>query len=216
MAVRNKTIFAMSSRRLKTLIILSLLAAGSLYLLDHRPAGCKWRQAETDSQTQTADFAKYNGKTFTVTNIVDGDTLDIDVPDGQNNTTRICLWGIDTPETKSPQTGVMYFGPEAAEFAKELALGKQVTVYLDEGNNTRGYYGRLLAYIKLAGGGFLNEVMLTEGFAYADSRFRHSLYNKYRQLEAVAKSQKKGLWEKVTDEQLPEWLQSKKPNLLNK
>jgi endonuclease YncB( thermonuclease family) len=60
----------------------------------------------------------------------------------------------------------------------------------------------------------LNEVLVAEGFAYADLRFRHSFYNKYKQLEATARSQKKGLWKEVTRSQLPEWLQRKKPNLL--
>jgi endonuclease YncB( thermonuclease family) len=49
--------------------------------------------------------------------------------------------------------------------------------------------------------------MLTEGYAYADSRFSHSFYNKYRQLQSRARSSKKGLWLKVTPDQLPEWLQ---------
>jgi endonuclease YncB( thermonuclease family) len=60
----------------------------------------------------------------------------------------------------------------------------------------------------------LNEVLLADGFAYADVRFRHSLYNRYKQLESAARGQKKGLWAKVRREQLPEWLQEKKPTLL--
>jgi len=58
--------------------------------------------------------------------------------------------------------------------------------------------------------------LLIEGFAYADLRFRHSFYNKYPQLEASARRDTKGLWEKVTREQLPKWLQQRKPNLLLK
>ena len=150
---------------------------------------------------------------FTVVKVVDGDTIDIDIPDANKNYTRIRLWGIDTPESKSPYSGVMYFGPEAAEFTTESALGKKVTVYLEE-HRTRGNYGRLLAYVQLPDGMFLNEVLLTEGFAYADLRFRHSLYRKYEQLEASARRQKKGLWKKITREQLPEWLQRMEPELL--
>ena len=206
----------MSRRQQKILLVLSLVAFAAIVWFDHSPTSRKWRETETGSQTQVGDFAKYHTNIFTVVNVVDGDTLDIDVRDGENKVTRIRLWGIDTPETKNPKAGVMYFGPESAEFAKELALGKQVTVYLDEGNDTRGYYGRVLAYVQLPDRTFLNEVLLSEGFAYADSRFRHSFYHKYQQLEAVAKSRGKGLWEQVTREQLPEWLQTKKPNLLNK
>jgi micrococcal nuclease len=184
--------------------------------LDHSPIRSKWRpQSKSDEQARAYDFEKYHAGTFTVVNVVDGDTIDIDIPDGQYEHTRIRLWGIDTPETKNPKVGVMYFGPEAAEFATELTLRKNVTVYLEE-HSTRGKYGRLLAYVQLPDKRFLNEVLLTEGYAYADLRFRHSLYNRYKQLDASARSLKKGLWENVTREQLPEWLQRMKPNLLNK
>jgi endonuclease YncB( thermonuclease family) len=90
---------------------------------------------------------------------------------------------------------------------------KNVTVYLDENNNTRDKYGRLLAYVKLPVRRFLNEVMLSEGFAYTDWRFHHSLYHKYKKLEAAARRQKKGLWLNVTLEQMPEWRQQKMPNI---
>ncbi len=165
---------------------------------------------------QPRDFEKYHAKQFTVINIVDGDTIDIDVPDASYKRTRIRLWGIDTPETKSNKYGQMYFGPEASKFTEDLVMGKKVTVYLDQGNKTRGKYGRLLGYIRLPDGNFLNETLISEGLAYADLRFRHSFYNKYKQLEALARKQKKGLWNKVTNEQLPQWLQREKPNLMLK
>jgi micrococcal nuclease len=206
----------MSKLRHSTIFTLCLLLAAAFVWLDHSPIKrSRQAQPKSNEQAQAYDFEKYHEKTFTVLKVVDGDTIDIDVPDGKYNHTRIRLWGIDTPETKNPEVGVMYFGPEAAEFTTKSALQKQVTVYLNE-TRTRDKYDRLLAYIKLPDGGFLNEVLLTEGFAYADLRFRHNFYNKYKQLEAGARGRKKGLWEKVTRDQLPEWLQRKKTNLLNK
>ena len=214
MSEKNTSPYAMSRRRRIGIIVLCMLMIGAFAWLDHSYIRGKWKsQPKSNEQAKAYDFQKYHSKTFTVVNVVDGDTIDIDIPDGNNSSTRIRLWGIDTPETKNPNVGVMYFGPEAAEFARELVLGKAVTVYLDEGNNTRGKYGRLLAYVKIPNDGFLNEVLLTEGFAYADVRFRHSLYNRYKQLDASARSLKKGLWENVSREQLPEWLQRMKPNL---
>jgi micrococcal nuclease len=205
---QKKTAFAMSKRRHSTIFTLCLLLAAAFVWLDHGPIrrSRQKTQPKSEEQAKAYDFEKYHEKTFTVLKVVDGDTIDIDVPDGKYNHTRIRLWGIDTPETKNPETGVMYFGPEAAEFTKKLALGKPVTVYLDK-TRTRDNkkYNRLLAYIKLPDGGFLNEVLLSEGLAYADVRFHHGFYNKYKQLEAAARSQKKGLWLKVTPEQMPEW-----------
>ncbi|MHC4172615.1 MAG: thermonuclease family protein [Planctomycetota bacterium] len=207
----------MSRRRKTGILILCLLPVALFIWLDHSLTRHKPQaQPESDEQAKAYDFQKYHTKTFTVVNVVDGDTVDVDVPDGEYKYTRIRLWGIDTPETKSDEFGVMYFGPQAAEFTIKLTFGKPVTLYLDVDNSTRDKFERLLAYVQLPDGGYLNEVLVAEGFAYADLRFRHSFYNKYRQLEAGARSGQKGLWQKVTREQLPKWLQSEKPNLLNK
>jgi len=204
----------MSRCRRGAVLALCLLLAAVFVWLDHSPIRHRWqRPPKSEEQAKAYDFEKYHKKTFAVAGVVDGDTIDIDIPDGDDDHTRIRLWGIDTPETKSPKVDVMYFGTQAAEFTKKLALEKQVTVYLEE-HRTRGKYGRLLAYVQLPDGRFLNEVLLTEGFAYADLRFKHSFFNKYKQLEASARSAKKGLWKDVTREQLPQWLQRKKTTLL--
>jgi len=195
----------MSRRRRSVVFILCLLLIAVFIWLDHTTVKPKLqRRPKSEGRLPARDFEKYHGKTFAVVKVIDGDTIDIDIPDGKYDHTRIRLWGIDTPETKHPEKGVMYFGPEAAEFTTRLVLGKPVTVYLEE-HRTRGYYGRLLAYVQLPDKSFLNKVLLSEGFAYADLRFRHSFYHKYKQLEAAARSQKKGLWPDVTREQLPEW-----------
>lgn len=207
---RTKPAFAISRRLRNFLFTLGILLACLLIALDHSPFRPKWRHyRQPAGQSVYSDFEKYNAKTFRVVKVVDGDTIDIDTPDGRYNHTRIRLWGVDTPETKKPDTPVMYFGPEASEFTTKLALGKSVTVYLDK-TNTRDKYNRLLAYILLPDGSYLNELLLSEGYAYADFRFRHIFYNKYKQLESAARSNKKGLWEKVTLDQMPPWRQENK------
>ena len=203
---QDKPVFAMSRRRKNGIVFLCLLAVVFFIWLDHTLIGhSRQLTPKSEEQAKASDVEKYHGKTFTVVNVIDGDTFDIDIPDGRYDRTRIRLLGIDTPETYSEQSSVIYFGPEAAEFTKKSALGKSVIVYLDAPNPTRGKYGRLLAYVKLPDGGFLNEALLTEGYAYADSRFSHSFYNKYRQLQSRARSSKKGLWQNVTPDQLPQW-----------
>jgi len=205
---QDKPALAMSKRRKNGIIFLCLLLVMFFAWLDHSLIG-RYRQppAKSKESARASDLEKYHDKKLTVVNVIDGDTFDIDIPDGRSEHTRVRLLGIDAPETGGEQAGIMYFGPEAAEFTKKLTLGKSVIVYLDAPNPTRGKYGRLLAYVKLPDGRFLNEVLLTEGYAYADSRFNHSFYNKYRQLQSRARSGKKGLWQNVTPNQLPEWLQ---------
>ena len=198
----------MSRRRRTAFIVSAVLLAAAIILLDHNRHKTRLNRP-TAVKTTSSDLAKYHQKTFTVINVVDGDTFDIDIGDGKYDKTRIRLWGVDTPETKSEKYGVMYFGPQATEFTTKLTLGKQVAVYLSE-ERTRGKYGRLLAYVKLPDGRFLNEVLIEDGFGYADLRFKHSFYNKYQQLGASAKRNKKGLWKNVTRDQLPEWLKNSK------
>lgn len=160
------------------------------------------------------DGFTYHGKKFTVVNIVDGDTLDIDYPDGDKDFTRIRLLGVDTPETKHPRIPVMYYGPEATAFVEQLAGSRKVTIVLDPTKPTRGKYGRLLAYIYLPDGRCLNEELILDGFAYAYLPYRHQHSDLYLVMQLQAMTQKKGLWANVTRKQLPQWLQDANPTLL--
>jgi len=98
------------SRRLRAAIAAVCVAVAVLLVwLDHNsPEHKRQPQGKSEEQLRAWDTEKYHGKTFTVSNVVDGDTIDIDVPDGEYEHTRIRLWGIDTPESKSPKVGVMY------------------------------------------------------------------------------------------------------------
>jgi len=151
------------------------------------------------------DWDKYNEKSFIVVKVVDGDTIDINIPDGNWPDTRIRLLGIDTPETEKSPTGAMYYGKEASEFTAKTVLAQEVSVIMDKLSKTRDKYNRLLCHIRLADGKILNEELIRQGFAYADTRFPHSYFEKYIKLEKTAQKQKKGLWKKVTPEQMPEW-----------
>lgn len=213
---QRKTAYASSRRKRNSIFAFLALLAVALVVFDNLGHNDTIPVSPANhSRSIPSDIKKYHTKLFTVINVVDGDTVDIDIPDANKPRTRIRLWGIDTPETKHPRTGTAYFGPQAADFAASIALGKRVTIFLDE-KRTRGKYGRLLAYIQLPDRRFLNEVLISEGFAYADLRFKHDFFYKYTQLEAAARSTKKGLWKNVTRDQLPRWLQRKKPTLLKK
>lgn len=214
MTEKSKIKYAMSRRSLYLIIALSVLAAFVLISLDQRSAQ-NGMPAQSLAGIDSGDFEKYHSRTFTVVNVVDGDTLDIGISDGKYERTRIRLWGVDTSETKDPNPEVCQLARQACEFTEKLVLGKEVHVYLDA-ERTRGKYGRLLAYVQLPDERFLNEVLVSQGYAFADLRFRHNFFQKYQQLEAAARAQKKGFWKNVTREQLPQWLQKAKPKLLRK
>jgi len=154
-----------------------------------------------------SDHDRYHNRVFTCARVVDGDTIDIDAPDGSRETTRVRLWGVDTPETARSDRGAMYYGTQASVFTKSCVEGKQVRIVLAP-TKTRGKYGRLLAYVYLVDDDtMLNEELITRGFGYADTRFDHVWQTRFVNLEKRARKQGVGLWAHVTLTQMPEWRQ---------
>ncbi|UCF33578.1 MAG: thermonuclease family protein [Phycisphaerales bacterium] len=153
------------------------------------------------------DYQRYHDRSFLVVNVVDGDTVDIDAPDPPRPTTRIRLWGVDTPEVGQDGRKAMHFAAEAGDFAREKLLGRRVHVVLSP-KRSRDKYGRLLAYLMLERGGrMFNEMLVAEGYGYADLRFEHHYDRQFRTLEKRARKQGLGLWAQVTPELMPEWRQ---------
>ena len=143
------------------------------------------------------DWARYEGKAFHVTRVIDGDTLEIAVPDGNRPVTRVRLWGIDTPELARQDTGrpAEPFADEAAAYVRGLCQGQTVTLSL-EPHRLRGRYGRLLAFVALPDGKVLNEQLLARGLARVDSRFSHRWIQRFDQIQQRAQHDATGLWER--------------------
>jgi micrococcal nuclease len=185
----------------------------ALMVLDHRYGG-RLRQTIEQGTYTDADFQKYHRKTFTVLEVIDGDTIDVNILDGEHEDTRIRLIGVDTPETKHPTVGLMYYGPEATQYTMQQTLGKQVTILLDTVSDQRDRYGRLLAYVVLQDGRVLNAELIKNGYGYAYLSFPHSEFTTYQHLMEQAITEKTGLWQEATRDDLPKWLRSKRPDLL--
>jgi micrococcal nuclease len=101
-----------------------------------------------------------------VDRVVDGDTVRIRLgADGSGAEEPVRLIGIDTPETKRPDTPVQCFGPEASQALNDaLPEGTRLRLELDVEERDR--YGRLLAYVYRADDGlFLNLALARGGFA---------------------------------------------------
>jgi micrococcal nuclease len=98
----------------------------------------------------------------TVIYISDGDTIGVEI-DGVEE--RLRLIGIDTPETKKPDTPVECFGPEATAFTTSL-LPKGTSLHVQRDVEARDVYGRLLAYVYRSHDGlFVNLEIVAEGYA---------------------------------------------------
>ena len=94
---------------------------------------------------------------YLVTRVVDGDTIVL------SNGERLRYIGVDTPETKHPKKGLQCYGKEASAFNKKLVEGKKVKLEFDVQQKDR--YGRLLAYVYLEDGTFVNAELLRKGYA---------------------------------------------------
>ncbi len=153
-------------------------------------------------------MARYDGRRFHVVKVVDGDTLDVDAADGLENrpTTRIRLWGVDTPETKHGP--VSHFGPEAAAYTKSLTFGLQVRLRL-LASQTRGKYRRLLAYVFLPDGRMLNLLLIEKGFGYADPRFDHPEKAAFAAAMKRARRERRGLWDELDAPDVPAYLRGR-------
>ena len=133
--------------------------------------------------------------TATVVDIVDGDTIKVEI-DGQPHTVRYI--GINAPEISSPGSGSEAFGPEASAKNKELVGGRVVELEKDVSETDK--YGRLLRYVWM-GDVMVNSEMVRLGYAQVST---HPPDVKYQErllrLQHEARADCRGLWADVATE----------------
>ena len=120
---------------------------------------CRPGSSPAPNRSTTARALSINA---TMVSVVDGDTIDVDI---NGHRERVRLIGIDTPETKKPNTPVQCYGPEATKLTKSL-LPPDTPLHLERDVVARDVFGRLLAYVYIAGDGeFVNMTIISKGFA---------------------------------------------------
>jgi micrococcal nuclease len=129
--------------------------------------------------------------TYAVSHVSDGDTFAVKM-NGKSETVRMI--GIDTPETKDPRTTVQCFGVAASNKTKELLAGKSVRLEADPQSDNRDKYQRLLRYVYLPDGTFLNQYLVEQGYAFAYTLFPNSKLDQFRAWEQEARANNRGLW----------------------
>lgn len=139
------------------------------------------------------DWQRYEGRWFRVVSVIDGDTIRVDCPDGDDSTTRVRLWGIDCPETAKPGRAAQPYANEATDLVRRLCLGREICLRL-EPHEIRDKFGRLLAYVDLPDQIMLNEQILLAGLARADDRFSHRYMDWFGHLEERARRERVGIW----------------------
>lgn len=137
-----------------------------------------------------------DGRTATVINVVDGDTIDVRFQNGTTSTVR--LLGVDTPDPRGAVSPEEFGFPvtaaadahlkteadAATRFVREQLAGEQVTLVSTPEADDRGSFDRLLRYV-LVEGESVNEALLRRGHARV---FESSFTNRsvYRDLVADA------------------------------
>jgi micrococcal nuclease len=181
---------------LKSIFVLLLI----LFLL---PLGiyCANNAASNSQGKITIPFGTaHNYDDILVARVVDGDTLKLE------NGERVRLIGIDTPEMHesskllrdSKRTGadvrtIQALGKRSYEFVRPLLENQRVRLEFDV--EKRDKYGRLLAYVFLKNGTFVNAEIVKQGYASLMTYPPNVKYvDLFKQLYVEARESKKGLW----------------------
>lgn len=134
-----------------------------------------------------------------VSRVIDGDTLEL------KNGQKVRLIGLDAPETRRnhrlqrqmKQYGLsadqtIDYGRRSKKYLDELTGGKKVKIKYGKDRHDR--YGRILAYMYLDDGTFLNERIIEDGYAVAFIKYPFKYKNKFLEAEINARNSKRGLW----------------------
>ena len=129
----------------------------------------------------------------TVVSVVDGDTIWVCCLNGERE--KIRYIGIDAPETNHPIKGVQEYGAEAKAANRKLVEDKTVRLEFDV--QRRDKYGRLLAYVYLEDGTFVNAWLVEHGFAQVMTVPPNVKYQEiFLKLQREARGAARGLWGK--------------------
>jgi len=127
----------------------------------------------------------YEGK---VVEVVDGNTLKIEI-DGEG-VVKFKLEDVDCPEVQQQ------FGDEAKSYTEKLVYKKKVEVEY----TGKDRWGNRLAIVKFKRDKNLNEILIREGYAWANP----SSNNEYKYMQGQAKNNKEGLW--TSSDPTPPWI----------
>jgi micrococcal nuclease len=137
-----------------------------------------------------------------ITHVTDGDTLVARLPSGADE--RVRILAVDAPEISSPNRRDEYpgisnvacldrLGREAAAYLEAQVLNKPVALTADPWEGERDAFGRMLAYVELAGAD-IGSRLVALGYARVYTEGKAARENAYLALQQQARSERKGLW----------------------
>lgn len=145
------------------------------------------------SSAQVDAAATFAGERATVTDVIDGDTIEIRL---DPYVYRVRYIGLDAPGRGEP------FYDEARAANAALVAGKRVILVRDVSQSDR--YGRLLRYVYLPDGTFVNGELIRQGFAQVATLPPDVAHEQqYLALQQEARAAGRGLWAAVAAEPSP-------------
>ena len=104
-----------------------------------------------------------------ITNVVDGDTIDVDIDLGFDISfsSRVRLAGIDTPESRTTDKAEKVLGLEAKDYLKKKLKDAKSIIIKTEKMDSSEKYGRILGWVYVDGNTVsLNDMMINDGYAW--------------------------------------------------
>ncbi len=149
--------------------------------------------SSSDSASDRSDLAAPAGDEARVVNVIDGDTVDV-VVNGREY--RLRYIGVDTPERDEP------FYEDATRYNRDLVGNQTVILVKDVSDTDR--FGRLLRYVYLPDGTFVNAALIQNGYGRVVS-FPPDVaqVDYFAELQAEARSDNRGLWASSEMQALP-------------
>ena len=149
---------------------------------------------------QNAALPQKSAAVVYVTRAIDGDTIKLSTGE------HVRLIGIDTPESRynsklerdaarsrKDMKAILKMGKQASDFTKRLVEGKGIILEFDLQKRDR--YGRLLAYVYLEDGTFVNAKIVEEGYAQVMTIPPNVKYaDIFLKAQEAARRSGKGLW----------------------
>jgi micrococcal nuclease len=139
-----------------------------------------------------------------VERVVDGDTFVLSTGE------KVRLLGIDTPEkyeskklnkdaemSGQDKKTIKKLGMLASDYVKGFVEGKKVRLEKEPNYDDKDRYGRLLRYIYLEDGTFVNGKIIRDGYAQVYEKYPISKLDELRKYQREARENQRGLWGKV-------------------
>jgi micrococcal nuclease len=111
----------------------------------------------------------YEYRVKKLTNVVDGDTIDVEIDLGFNVSyaQRVRLAGIDTPESRTTDKAEKVLGLESKEYLKLKLKDAKLIVIKTEKPDSSEKYGRILGWLYVDGNTIsVNDQMIEDGYAW--------------------------------------------------